>query len=394
MDAEESVQREGEYFSDALSAALAIGGEHGVLPTNHEAFHILARETQARETEGVSSSRPDSRAQHTERMPAYATSFVQDTRALEFCPSDQALEAMVHNREERIPLPGSGTCRKRQRDRPTEGELASEPDGRNSVGYIRNTDVHDDEEFLRIVAESAKVTDRMPIADYTAMDTLFLHNLMVEEEEARRKEHVYAADMQVMDPALDKASVKGDFVVEEIFTVLDSMGLRRSEQQREFHREFVKACLPKIYGESFETERERILEKFNLKQIEYEVLIMTPRQFGKTTAVAMFMAALAWAAPNIIVSVFSTAGRASTALLTKAHAFLLALPNARSRVVRKNDEFLQFSGPDGKHGGDIRTLYSFPSNVNVRCMRCEGASGFSALRTKKRKGARGQPSGN
>jgi hypothetical protein len=55
----------------------------------------------------------------------------------------------------------------------------------------------------------------------------------------------------------------------------------------------VHACLPHIYGSiDFENNRERILKQHALEDMDYEILVCTPRRWGKTVSVSMWCASL------------------------------------------------------------------------------------------------------
>ena len=68
------------------------------------------------------------------------------------------------------------------------------------------------------------------------------------------------------------------------------------------------------------------------------MLVCTPRRFGKTWSVAMFVAALLYCVPNMWISVFSTGQRASSSLLDLAHKFVCSLKDGSKRVKKKNQE--------------------------------------------------------
>tara|TARA_B100000767_G_scaffold258046_1_gene266421 strand:+ start:231 stop:806 length:576 start_codon:yes stop_codon:yes gene_type:complete len=69
--------------------------------------------------------------------------------------------------------------------------------------------------------------------------------------------------------------------------------LSRSAQQLEFHVAFMKAAARVIYRGSWETERPSIMRKYGWEVSNSEVLISTPRRFGKTFSIAIFCACLA-----------------------------------------------------------------------------------------------------
>ena len=79
----------------------------------------------------------------------------------------------------------------------------------------------------------------------------------------------------------------------------------------------------------------KVLSRFCHPQ---RVLVCTPRRFGKTWAVAMFIAALIYCVPNMWISVFSTGQRASSSLLDLTHKFVCSLKDGSKRVKKKNQE--------------------------------------------------------
>lgn len=105
---------------------------------------------------------------------------------------------------------------------------------------------------------------------------------------------------------------------------------------------------------------------------------MTPRRFGKTWAVAMFVIATLIAVPGIKIAIFSTGTRASTSVLKQACAFLENLGNEYNRrVVKNNNEHLFIADTPLPPGVTARSdfamrmqysettskLYSYPGTV-------------------------------
>ena len=87
--------------------------------------------------------------------------------------------------------------------------------------------------------------------------------------------------------------VTNDDALAAIEKSLDSFeGYPRSDTQKQFHDSMINACLPHIYGDQWENVRERVLATRGLSNIMYEMLICSPRRFGKTTSVSMFAAVM------------------------------------------------------------------------------------------------------
>ncbi|KAK3276815.1 hypothetical protein CYMTET_15157 [Cymbomonas tetramitiformis] len=159
----------------------------------------------------------------------------------------------------------------------------------------------------------------------------------------------------------DDGAIPGDAYVRELCRMLDIMGLERTTSQKTFHKAFLRATLAHVYGSAdFERHRTRILAKYGISSPQYEVLIVTPRRWGKTTSVGMFVAALLLSTPEMWVSIFSTGQRASSGLLDMVYKMVCAVPGGSVRVARKNQEQLFIKGDEAS---DVRRLYSYPSSV-------------------------------
>lgn len=150
---------------------------------------------------------------------------------------------------------------------------------------------------------------------------------------------------------------------------LDRQGWQRSFHQKAFHDQFTRSCA-RVFWKSekagqFARDHKRILEFNGWESLPQEMLISTPRRFGKTISVSMFAAAMLFAAPNVEVSIYSTCLRISHKLLRNIGKFLemifagLGLPPYP--VVSSNMEELRLRGPEGPQ--DLRVVNSYPSKV-------------------------------
>jgi hypothetical protein len=125
--------------------------------------------------------------------------------------------------------------------------------------------------------------------------------------------------------AMDEKSghSKGFEVYRKIEVALDSFlhpdgtRIRRSPDQRAFHRHMMKACLPKVFAGEWQYASERIIEKLGLKgqKLHSQVVISTPRRYGKTYSVAMFVAACLFCIPGFSVIIYSKAERQSKMMM-------------------------------------------------------------------------------
>jgi hypothetical protein len=105
---------------------------------------------------------------------------------------------------------------------------------------------------------------------------------------------------------------------------LDRRGWQRSFHQRMFHDNFIRACARIFWKREkhgvFAKDHQRILEVNGWDHLSQEVLVSTPRRFGKTISVSMFAAAMLYSCPNLEMSIYSTCkveSRLHTLLFTK-----------------------------------------------------------------------------
>lgn len=150
---------------------------------------------------------------------------------------------------------------------------------------------------------------------------------------------------------------------------IDRTTWKRSYHQRWFHDHYLRACARVFFKTeeegAFERAHKRILETNGWEALQQEVLISTPRRFGKTISISLFCAALMFACPSCECSIYSTCKRISQKLLRNVIKFLdmmyVQMQVSPYRVIRKNQEELQINGPEGPT--DVRIMNSYPSKV-------------------------------
>lgn len=153
---------------------------------------------------------------------------------------------------------------------------------------------------------------------------------------------------------------------------LDTMGWARSYHQRLFHDDFLKACTRSFWKleppGQFARDHQAVLRANSWDHIAQEILISTPRRFGKTISVSMFCAAMLLACPGVEISIYSTCKRISQKILRNVQKFALLIADGdytsmNFAVKRENMEEINLQGPLGPT--DIRIINSYPSKVNV-----------------------------
>ena len=115
----------------------------------------------------------------------------------------------------------------------------------------------------------------------------------VEEEGAAADEEGGAAQTQDeldgMGVQLPTDKWRGDCnmrTLQKLLSRVDARGFERAAQQLEFHQAFMKAAARVIYRGDWETDRPMIMDKYGWTKCNSEVLISTPRRFGKTFSYA------------------------------------------------------------------------------------------------------------
>jgi hypothetical protein len=153
--------------------------------------------------------------------------------------------------------------------------------------------------------------------------------------------------------------------------VLDENGWRRSHHQRIFHENYIRATSRVFFkadGEgAFMRAHQKLLQVNNWENIQSEVLISTPRRFGKTISVSLFAACMIFSCAKVEISIYSTCKRISQKLLRNVLRYLAIIHDAlkipKYKTIRENAEELICQGPDGIQ--DIRVVNSYPSRVRL-----------------------------
>jgi hypothetical protein len=202
-----------------------------------------------------------------------------------------------------------------------------------------------------------------------------------EEYAARKRRHIQRGQYIDMYTALTEAvkreaQCEGDRRLRRLKKILDEFQWARTKDQFLFHEDFIKLCLPHIYGSDFEANRLRLMKQFKLQSFKVGALVLCPRRWGKTIAVAMFVAAMLLVCACITIATFSSGQRASSGLMTKVVKFIYEIPGGSKRIVTKNEECFFVATqdqllPNGelkasknvvKDSGRINRLFAYPAS--------------------------------
>ena len=145
--------------------------------------------------------------------------------------------------------------------------------------------------------------------------------------------------------------------------LLDRRGFNRFDAQREFHKHFIAANLKKIYGGDLYKNLDSIMQRFNITKIRSDVLVCTPRRWGKTYSVALFCAAYIWSQPDSTICIYSTGKRASKAMLVLIWKMIVAIAGSPEpiKVYNLQECELQVRNMWGKMG----KVSSYPSKIEI-----------------------------
>lgn len=163
-----------------------------------------------------------------------------------------------------------------------------------------------------------------------------------------------------------KGSVRIDRIrrlLSEAFTDDQGKLIRRSEPQQNVHEVYLRACLPKIYDDEWDDNREHIMKKFGITRLQMWVLVVMARREGKTWGMAMFIAAMVLSVADIEISIFATCKRTAEKLLKVFHKFLIKamefMTDEEFVIVKKTQETIIIMGPDGTE----RIIGCYPASV-------------------------------
>tara|TARA_B100000963_G_scaffold349274_1_gene358100 strand:+ start:18420 stop:19061 length:642 start_codon:yes stop_codon:yes gene_type:complete len=185
--------------------------------------------------------------------------------------------------------------------------------------------------------------------------------------------HAYSLHRAIPTPRIRNGIASG--AVDSIHTSLGEQRLhaireilengftwKRSKTQTKFHEAFLNACVRFLYSEDTNApDYTSILAANKWTDLRQQVLCMTPRRFGKTVSVGMFVTAMALVSP-CEQAIFSTGRRASSKLLELVGQLVGQVPGGQERIIKCNQEMIWLSHPNGR----VSKISSYPSCAKVR----------------------------
>jgi hypothetical protein len=229
-------------------------------------------------------------------------------------------------------------------------------------GWFSSRDLLEDEgknsshfpSFIRPNGSGGSITMSRYMQQLRAVD----EQLTAEHKERKQTHEVRLRSDVKVNPNRSQKS-KGeqtyDAVINMYHRIAAANGFQLEAMQEEFLEEFVAACAPLIYGEEeWITQQIKWKQKHNRTKIHRQVFCLTPRRFGKTTSVQLFVLALALVVPGIRIVILSQNGRTSRALLDLCSSSVRLLEDeegvkggyAKRKVASQTAETISFLSDD------------------------------------------------
>lgn len=204
---------------------------------------------------------------------------------------------------------------------------------------------------------------------FASIDKVELQDEKSREFQKQRVTSAISRHMRAYTECHKMNGIKRIQLCRQALEALDRRGWDRSFHQRLFHEEYLKSCARIFFKRdgpgAFAISHNRLLELNSWDSTPQEILVSTPRRFGKTISVSMFAAAMMFSCPNLELSIYSTCKRISQKLLRNIVKFLdiiyLELGVSPHKVLRLNSEEVHVAGSEGH--GDVRVINSYPSKI-------------------------------
>lgn len=169
-----------------------------------------------------------------------------------------------------------------------------------------------------------------------------------------------------------RKKIKGDMIYREFMDNFAQFRVYRYGPQMDVIRACVGALIPQMFGDSFETHKERITREYGITDFRQQVLASMPRRCGKSKVAAMIEANCLYTFGGLC-AVFAAYFFQSKELKGMIHEFVCQLPGGREMCVINNQKVLMVSKFKDKNDRTAGLLHAFAGKVN-------SARGFTAHR--------------
>jgi hypothetical protein len=153
--------------------------------------------------------------------------------------------------------------------------------------------------------------------------------------------------------------------------------------QKEFIEEFIASCAPLIYGDDWNTNSAQWRKTYKRAKVHYQVMCLTPRRFGKTTSVVLFVTALALVVPNIKIIILSQNERTSKLLLGECQKLITLFqqndPAQQDRVGISNNKEITIVPEEEARGSTKTSRKNNPNASSIKAFPSTGDGTFVFL---------------
>jgi hypothetical protein len=145
-----------------------------------------------------------------------------------------------------------------------------------------------------------------------------------------------------------KLENEGDRVVAGYFKRLDNLpyDIKRTVTQIEFHQHIAQTMMPIFYRDEFDKNSQRILQKYAIDDFNSDLILVTPRRFGKSTGTCQHFYAALCEVPYISINIYAHRLHVSEMIVATVCAMFLAA-NISGYIVKHNHQrafVVQFTG--------------------------------------------------
>ena len=167
------------------------------------------------------------------------------------------------------------------------------------------------------------------------------------------------------NPRYERFQHEGDRLLRDAKRAYEMFDITLTPQQRLMCIAALKTALPKIYGDSWEAEKLRVMHENGWTSFRPELFVVTPRRFGKTTAIGVHCVALIVTIPKYKLVLFAVRLRQSRMLLGMIIGMLIGHPMFKKndlKIITQNKDKLEAMWPNGQ----VSEIDAYPSSTDVR----------------------------
>ena len=179
--------------------------------------------------------------------------------------------------------------------------------------------------------------DSRAFHDFRDWDDLFGKSIAIfqERDEIEEEKLAISSRESLIGSHAHRAMREGDIRLDAMESTYENFHMQPSELQRNCQWKFTNAVLQLIYKDSWEANRDRVMEERGLEKVKQKCMVSAPRRFGKTIATAQWFVACILNIPGIVIAVVSTGQRAAGWLTEKIAKAMKDVPGANERVVQQ-----------------------------------------------------------